>query len=124
MSRNVILTIFGSVVPCPARFRSIEPPGAKGDPVCRVVGDTQVHKNKPNKGLLKRIRITKSGRIKFSRAFGRHLRSHKSGSTLRGYRKPAYAKSCDVKRLERLLWTALRSSKVKKTAPVREVEAA
>ena len=44
-------------------------------------------KNKPNKGLLKRIRITKSGKIKFRRAFGRHLRSHKNGKTMRGYRK-------------------------------------
>ena len=45
-------------------------------------------KNKPNKGLLKRIRITKSGKVKFRRAFGRHLKSHKSGKLLRSYRSP------------------------------------
>ena len=30
-------------------------------------------KQKPHKGLLKRVRITKSGKIKMHRAFGRHL---------------------------------------------------
>jgi len=99
---------------CPGRTLS-----AHGDS-----GDTPVHRNKPNKGLLKRIRITKSGKIKFQRAYGRHLRSHKSGNTLRGYRKPAYVKACDLKRLERLLWTAVRSSSVKRTKPRTEVDAA
>ena len=83
-----------------------------------------MHRNKPNKGLLKRIRITKSGKIKFHRAYGRHLRSHKSGSTMRGYRRPAYAKACDLKRLERLLWTAVRSSSAKRTPRAAKTEAA
>ena len=48
-------------------------------------------KNKPNKGLLKRIRITKSGRVKSKPAFSGHLRSHKSGETMRSYRKAKYA---------------------------------
>ena len=56
-------------------------------------------KNKPNKGLLKRIRLTKSGRVKIGRAFGRHLRSHKSGKVRRNYRKPTYAKSADMGRI-------------------------
>ena len=62
-------------------------------------------KNKPNKGLLKRIRFTKSGKVKFRRAFGRHLRSHKSGTLLQSYRKPAYAKACDLKRVRAMLHT-------------------
>jgi large subunit ribosomal protein L35 len=62
-------------------------------------------KNKPNKGLKKRIRFTKSGRIKFGRAFGRHLRSHKSRKLKRGYRKPAYAKSADARRVRAMLFT-------------------
>ena len=67
-------------------------------------------KNKPNKGLLKRIRITKSGKIKFRRAFGRHLRSHKNGKTMRSYRKPIYAKAGEVKRVRALLFTKVKSS--------------
>ena len=59
-------------------------------------------KNKPNKGLLKRIRVTKSGKVKLSRAFGRHLRSHKSGKTMRGYRRHKYAAPAEVKRSSEL----------------------
>ncbi|MDP6987614.1 MAG: bL35 family ribosomal protein [Phycisphaerales bacterium] len=60
-------------------------------------------KNKPNKGLLKRIRITKSGRVKSKPAFGRHLRSHKSGELMRSYRKAKYAHASDVKRAAGML---------------------
>ncbi|HJO16130.1 MAG TPA: 50S ribosomal protein L35 [Phycisphaerales bacterium] len=60
-------------------------------------------KNKPNKGLLKRIRITKSGRVKSKPAFGGHLRSHKSGTLMRSYRKANYAHSADVNRAARML---------------------
>jgi len=66
-------------------------------------------KNKPNKSLLKRIRFTKSGKIKFRRAFGRHKRSHKSGTMLQGYRKPAFAKACDVRRVRAMLFTSVTS---------------
>ena len=81
-------------------------------------------KNKPNKGLLKRIQITKSGKIKFRRAFGRHLRSHKNGKTMRSYRKPIYAKAGEVRRVRALLFTKVKSSAhtsaTKKTDPVAE----
>ncbi len=60
-------------------------------------------KNKSHKGLLKRVRITKSGKIKLHRAFGRHLRSHKSGGTIRAYRQPTYAAASEAKRLSQLL---------------------
>ncbi|MDP7030379.1 MAG: bL35 family ribosomal protein [Phycisphaerales bacterium] len=60
-------------------------------------------KNKPNKGLLKRIRITKSGRVKSKPAFGRHLRSHKSGDLMRSYRRSKYAHAADVSRAARML---------------------
>ena len=66
-------------------------------------------KNKPCKGLLKRIRFTKSGKVKFRRAFGRHLRSGKSRQLKRSYRIPAFAKSCDVGRVRALLHTRVRS---------------
>ena len=60
-------------------------------------------KNKPNKGLLKRIRMTKTGKVKMGRASGRHLRSHKSGELQRSYRDANYASKCDLKRIARLL---------------------
>ena len=65
-------------------------------------------KNKPNKGLLKRIRFTKTGKVKFRRAFGRHKRSHKSGVLLQSYRKPAFAKAGDARRVAAMLFTSVR----------------
>lgn len=67
-------------------------------------------KNKPNKGLLKRIRFTKTGKVKFRRAFGRHLRSHKSSKLLRSYRKTTYAKSSDMGRVRAMLFMKVRSA--------------
>jgi len=67
-----------------------------------------MHKTKPHKGLLKRIKVTKSGKIKLHRNYARHLRSHKTGTLLRSYRKPFYAAECDVKRLYDLLSTNTR----------------
>ena len=60
-------------------------------------------KQKPNKGVLKRVRITKSGKIKYHRAGGRHLRSGKSGSLKRDYRKPIYAPAAEVGRFRAML---------------------
>ncbi len=60
-------------------------------------------KQKPHKGLLKRVRVTKSGKIKLQRACGRHLRSHKTGQSIRGYRLPKYADASDVRRLRKML---------------------
>jgi len=67
-------------------------------------------KNKPNKGLLKRIRMTKNGKVKFNRAFGRHLRSHKTGKLMRSYRRPAYATPGDARRVRAMLFTRVISS--------------
>jgi large subunit ribosomal protein L35 len=64
-------------------------------------------KNKPRKAMLKRIRFTKTGRVKFRRACGRHLRSHKSGKLLRSYRQPAYAGGSEAKRVRALLFRAV-----------------
>lgn len=62
-------------------------------------------KNKPNKGMLKRIRFTKSGKVKFRRACGRHLRSHKTGKLLRSYRRPAFASGSEARRIQAMLFT-------------------
>ena len=79
-------------------------------------------KNKPNKGLLKRVRITKSGKVKMSRAFGRHLRSHKSGKLLRSYRKSKYAVSAEVKRIRPLLPAGVKVSSAKRAAKPAAIE--
>ena len=60
-------------------------------------------KNKTHKGLLKRVRVTKTGKIKLYRACGRHLRSHKPGSLIRSYRRPKFASAPDARRLRRVL---------------------
>ncbi len=60
-------------------------------------------KNKTHKGLRKRVRVSKTGKIKLPRACGRHLRSHKSGSTIRKCRRPKYAGGPEAKRLARML---------------------
>lgn len=81
-------------------------------------------KNKPNKGLLKRIRITKSGKVKLSRAYGRHLRSHKPGSLLRSYRKPKYAHSADARRVKAMLFMPIQShTQARATEPADASEA-
>lgn len=61
-------------------------------------------KFKPHKGLLKRIRITKSGKIKGRVANGSHLRSGKTSSRLRHMKKPRYfANKGVLKRVTHLL---------------------
>lgn len=65
-------------------------------------------KNKSHKGILKRMKITKTGLVRHNRAFGKHLRSHKSAKRLRRLRKDKYMSSPEAKRLERLLFRRLR----------------
>lgn len=60
-------------------------------------------KLKSHKALLKRVKITGTGKVKFRKAFTGHLRSHKSGSELMQLRKKSLAKSGDIRRLERML---------------------
>ena len=72
-------------------------------------------KTKPNKGLLKRIRLTKNGRVKLGRAGGRHMRSHKSAKLRGGYRKNNYASSSDTRRICSMLFIS--AGKAKDRAP-------
>lgn len=60
-------------------------------------------KNKINKGLLKRVRVTGTGRVKMHRAGNRHLRSHKSANAIRGYRLTDLASKPDMMKLRRML---------------------
>jgi len=73
-------------------------------------------KNKPNKGLVKRVRITASGRVKFGRAFARHRRSHKSGKLLRSYHRSAYAHPADVRRIAGMLHRRLTAGKSRRSS--------
>ena len=73
-------------------------------------------KNKKHKGLLKRIRISKSGLVRHRTAGHKHLRSGKGGKRLRQMRKDPYMANPDAKRLERLLFRRLRGRTQPKTA--------
>lgn len=73
-------------------------------------------KNKKHKGLLKRIRISKSGLVRHRTAGHKHLRSGKGGKRLRQLRKDPYMANPDAKRLEKLLFRRLRGRTQPKTA--------
>ena len=68
-------------------------------------------KLKSHKGLLKRIKVTAKGKVKFKKAFTGHLRSHKTGSKLMQLRGKSVAKAGDMNRLERMLHRPLTPSK-------------
>jgi large subunit ribosomal protein L35 len=88
----------------------------KGSPQRRLL----MPKLKPKKSLLKRIRITKSGKVKVPRAGGRHLRSGKPGTMLRSYRKSMYASAGDVRRVKAMLHMPLLSQERARAAEVAE----
>ena len=73
-------------------------------------------KNKNHKGLQKRMRISKSGKIRHRSANHKHLRSGKGGKRLRQMRKDPYMSNADAKRLEKLLFRRLRGRAQPKTA--------
>lgn len=64
--------------------------------------------NKPHKGLLKRMRITKTGKVKHKPAGSKHLKSHKSAKRLRKLAKDKYLWSSQTGGLEELLFRRLR----------------
>ena len=53
--------------------------------------------------LLKRVKVTAKGKVKFMKAFRGHLRSHKSGNELMKLRGKNIAKAADMNRLEAML---------------------
>ena len=73
-------------------------------------------KNKTHKGLLKRIRITKSGKVKHAKAGFKHLRSHKTGKRLRRLRRGGYLRASDTARLSKLLFRRLRGANQPRSA--------
>ncbi|VAX40842.1 hypothetical protein MNBD_PLANCTO03-1354 [hydrothermal vent metagenome] len=73
-------------------------------------------KNKMHKGFLKRVRISKSGKVRHRSAFHKHLSSSKSGKRLRQLRKDRYMASADTKRLEKMLFRRLRGRNQPRTS--------
>jgi large subunit ribosomal protein L35 len=69
-------------------------------------------KNKSHKGLAKRIKISKTGKIRFGRPHSRHLKSNKNGIQIQSYRKKGYARSGDIKALSKLLFRPLLSQEL------------
>ena len=65
-------------------------------------------KHKSHKGTLKRIRVTKTGKVKHKPASSGHLKSGKSADRLRRLRKTHALSNPDAKRFEKLLHRRLR----------------
>lgn len=73
-------------------------------------------KNKTHKGLLKRIRLTKTGKVKHKTCGGSHLKSNKSGEQVRDFRKSKTMSRGEAKRVELLLHTRTRGADQPRTA--------
>jgi len=71
-------------------------------------------KFKPHKGTLKRIRVTKSGKVKGRVANGSHLRSGKSGEQMRNLARARYLTNYGIrKKLTKLLGRPIKAVKTK-----------
>ena len=66
-------------------------------------------KVKRHKGLLKRVKITAGGRVKFKRSCSSHLNSHQTGKKMRQLRDKRLVKAADIKRATGMLHMALRA---------------
>ena len=72
--------------------------------------------NKPHKGLLKRVRVTKTGKVKHKSANSKHLKSHKSGKHLRRLRKDRYISNAEAQVVQILLHRRVRGRDQPRTA--------
>ena len=63
-------------------------------------------KAKSNRGAVKRVRVTKSGKIKFRHPFTSHLLSHKTGNRRRKLRRRGLAAIADAKKVLKMLGAA------------------
>lgn len=61
------------------------------------------YKHKSHKGLLKRVKVTGRGKVKFHASNSGHLRSGKSPKQLRNLRRGKIAKRGDMNRLQGML---------------------
>ena len=60
-------------------------------------------KAKSNRGAVKRVRVTKSGKVKFRHPFTSHLLSHKTGNRRRKLRRRGLATVGDAKKILQML---------------------
>lgn len=60
-------------------------------------------KLKTHKGLAKRVKVTKSGKIKRMQAFHRHLMTGKGGARRRRGKRPVIMAGAEARRVGRLL---------------------
>ncbi len=67
-----------------------------------------MYKFKPNKGLLKRVRITKSGKVKHAKAGGRHRKSLHSSAQNRQLRQAKMAPAVEQRRAQKMLGFKIR----------------
>ena len=73
-------------------------------------------KAKAHKGLLKRVSITKTGKVHHRKAGSKHLRSSKSPDRLRRLRQDRYMNKSEAKRVGKLLFRSLRGRNQPRTA--------
>lgn len=73
-------------------------------------------KNKVHKGLAKRIRVSKSGKVRHRSANHKHLSSRKSAKRLRQLRSDRHVASSEIKRFEKLLFRRLRGRNAPKSS--------
>ncbi len=60
-------------------------------------------KMKTHRGAAKRFSLTKSGKIKRSKAFKRHILTKKTTKRTRNLRQTGYIAACDEKAVKRLI---------------------
>lgn len=60
-------------------------------------------KLKTHKGVAKRVKVTKSGKIKRNQAWHKHLMTNKSSNRRRRLKRPVIASWAESRRLARLL---------------------
>ncbi|MCA9278691.1 MAG: 50S ribosomal protein L35 [Phycisphaeraceae bacterium] len=65
-------------------------------------------KNKPHKGILKRVRISKTGLVRHRIAGHKHLRSGKTAKRLRQMRNDPYMVGVEAKRMQKMIFRRLR----------------
>ncbi|MEM9019079.1 MAG: 50S ribosomal protein L35 [Planctomycetota bacterium] len=67
-------------------------------------------KLKSHKGLLKRVKVTGTGKVKFTKRGRRHRNSHMSGDTIRGLNRPGVMCKSDARKLESVLHRRLKGA--------------
>jgi len=62
-----------------------------------------VPKQRTNRAAAKRFKVTGSGKIKFKKAFGRHILTSKSRKAKRGLRHPGMVDPANERNIKRLM---------------------